>query len=134
MEISGSKSKAEEQGSKCIVTSNKAFLKHTGDWDSRRASGSCRLSWHKVSEGRKRDCTQVKWLPLFSLQSREGRCMPQGYTSAELPDRVRGNKIKQMKKRNYLRNLIALNCISRAEKSQLKASVNQRAKNRSPTN
>lgn len=44
MEIKRSKSKAEEQGSKRIVTSNKAFLKHTGDWNSRRASGSYRLS------------------------------------------------------------------------------------------
>lgn len=39
----------------------------------------------------------------FSLLSRRGRCMPQGYTSkeleAELPDIVRRNKIKEMEKK-----------------------------------
>lgn len=44
MEIKWSKSKAKEQGSKCVVTSNKAFLKHMGDWNPRRAGGVCRLS------------------------------------------------------------------------------------------
>lgn len=45
----------------------------------------------------------------FSLQSREGRHTPQGYTGkeleAELPDTVRGNKIKHMKKKETTREI-----------------------------
>lgn len=54
MESKRSKSKVEEQGSKYIVTSNKAFFKHMGKQNSGRAGGSCRLlRCKKVNGGRK---------------------------------------------------------------------------------
>lgn len=40
MEIKRSKSKVEEQGHKYIVTSNKAFLKHMGKWNTIKAGGT----------------------------------------------------------------------------------------------